>query len=178
MNIEMTNVAILLAHEGVPVGAIARAMQRTPEVIRDLLDIAAEDGKIVIPPATDWPKGTARAPTRAPVTEDEVIRACVTTFGLTLTEARTFVPILARKTIISREAILRSINNLRPEADECDMKMVDVMIHHTRKKLKKHDIGITTVWSQGYQMYDADRVKAFDLLAGKLGTTFSSENSA
>jgi hypothetical protein len=58
--LDSSDVAIRLAHEGVPLRAIARAVQIPSSSLREQLHEALSDGRLLALPKDDWPVGLPR----------------------------------------------------------------------------------------------------------------------
>ena len=54
------HIMVRLADEGVPIGAIVRVTKQPPELVREVLRDAAEQGIIFSVPRDDWPVGSRR----------------------------------------------------------------------------------------------------------------------
>lgn len=163
-------IAIRMADEGVPLRAIARAVQIASDDLRLLFQEAIDAGTILQQPVEDWPVGSTRA-SRSPAvativsTPDEMLDLYVAqVFGATHLEAGVLIPLL-RRPEARRESIHDFIESRRPGADVAtDIKMVDVVVHKLRKKLKKFDIQIVTKWGWGYKIEPDQRKKAINML--------------
>lgn len=163
-----------LADEGVPVSALARGFKLPAETIREVLTSAVERGALIEVPPADWPVGqnkTARQRNWGPVTrsrgliDDSVVLHCVNTFKVTRLQASLLAVLIKRKHV-TKETLHQIIEARRAvNSDETDPKMVDVVICHLRKRLKPHNLTITTVWSCGYLMEPADRLRAAEMLS-------------
>jgi hypothetical protein len=57
---QLSEVAIRLADEGVPLCAIARATRIPSDELREQLRAAQEDGRLISQPAHDWPPHDAK----------------------------------------------------------------------------------------------------------------------
>ena len=79
--------------------------------------------------------------------------------GLTGQEAAVFGLLMARGRA-SREQIMAALYGLRPDGEEAEIKIVDVFVCKTRKKLRRFGIEITTLWGQGYAISPEMREKA------------------
>lgn len=163
-----SKVAIRLADEGIPIRAIARATKIESDELREILAEAVERGCILQVPGDDWPPGTGRetrcpsAASLASLSDELLDRYIGHVFNTTRLETSVLIPIIKRPEV-SRECLHQAIEDRRPTAnDQTDPKMVDVVICKLRKKLKAHDIIITTNWSRGYSMTAADRKMCAD----------------
>lgn len=71
--------------------------------------------------------------------------------GLTGQEAKMF-GILLKREMVTRQQAMDVLYGDRPESDEAEIKIVDVFVCKMRKKLKRFDIEIESVWGRGYRM--------------------------
>ncbi len=162
-------VIVRLAHEGVPVRAIARATKVESADIRLLLAEAVDTGQIVSVPRDDWPPQVARdqrVPEYSKGTLDEahLILNIVRLFAVTQQEARILLVLIKRREA-TRNMLHGVIESRRPHPKtETEPKIVDVVICKLRKKLKAFDLSIVTVWSCGYFMIPEHRQKALGML--------------
>jgi hypothetical protein len=158
-------IAARLAHEGVPVSAIARALGKSSSNVRDCLEYHLEIGGITEMPVADWPP-TARRADHLPAflqKEPEKIQllSCQRVLNLTPLEAGFMLVLLKRDEadketlhyVIETQRAMRRADN--PETT--DKKMVDVIICKMRKKLAKHGVTITTIWGKGYFISEEGR---------------------
>lgn len=158
-------IAARLAHEGVPISAIARALARSSTDVRACLEYHLEIGGITEMPVSDWPP-TARRADRLPAflkNEPEKIQllSCQRALSLTPLEAAFMLVLLRRDEadkdtlhyVIETQRALRRADN--PETT--DKKMVDVIICKLRKKLRKFNVDIKTIWGRGYFIDDESR---------------------
>lgn len=77
---------------------------------------------------------------------------------LTAQEARVFGVLLARE-IASKEAFMAALYENRPDADQPEPKIVDVMICKLRRKLKPFGIGIVCLWGRGHSLAPGARAR-------------------
>lgn len=108
--------------------------------------------------------GTQHAPLRSDYVELDELRARVayleatlapviitpTEWKLTRTES-VIIAVLAGREIASREAMHAALYSLDPNGG-ADMKVIDVYIHHLRKKLKPFGFRITTCFGRGFSL--------------------------
>jgi DNA-binding response OmpR family regulator len=163
-------VAIRMADEGVPVRAIARATRVPSDEVYGILRDAVARGAIVDIPKDDWPVGSNRSSRVAfngtPLQNEEELKfACARYFKATRLEAA-ILALLLRRSEATKQQLHIVIEQNRPTEgrEETDPKMVDVIICHLRKKLRKRDIEIETVWGIGYLITPAGRDKALAIL--------------
>lgn len=168
----MDTFVIALADEGIPVGAIARATRTPYSDVYDILRDALGRGALIEIPKADWPPGVSRIhrlPTLAsPLQDDDQLRiSCAQVFKITRLEAAVFATLLKRNTL-TKQQLHQVIEQNRPSPGlpETDEKMVDVIICHLRKKLKRHELAIETIWGIGYMMALPERERAISLLNG------------
>lgn len=173
------HVAVRLADEGIPVRAIARSTKLPSEDVYEILRDAIERGVIVEMPKDDWPVGSTRGQRAAfhgtPLEDDEALHfACARWFRATRLEAA-ILAVMLKRSEVTKQQLHLVIEAMRPgdNREATDPKMVDVIICHLRKKLKKFEITITTVWGIGYLMPLPDRERAVAML-----TTFVSTEGA
>ena len=166
-------IAARLANEGIPVAAIARGLARSSSDVRHCLEYCLEIGGITEMPISDWPP-TARRSDRLPAflkKEPEKIQllSCQRVLGLTPLEAAFMLVLLRRDEadkdtlhyVIETQRALRRADN--PETT--DKKMVDVIICKLRKKLRKFNVDIKTIWGRGYYLADEGRATIEALLS-------------
>lgn len=171
------DIAVALADEGVPVRAIARSVKIPGDDVYDILRQAIDEGKLIALPKDDWPpsgKKSARYQAENTILshdDDTLGMACSSYFKMTRLQAAVFVAMLRRPPEISKLQIHNAIEANRPNADEpTDLKMVDVVICHIRKKLKARDASFTieTIWGKGYSLVAASRDLALLHIANHL----------
>lgn len=178
-------VAIRLADEGVPIRAIARALQLPSEAFRPAIKEALSAGRILELPVEDWPAFSTRA-TRAPrkmilVAPDKRHKArrvlgvedgdMILTMSRVLHTTRlqtTVLLRLMRRGKCTKEMIHEAIENNRGNpAEPTSAKLIDVVIFHLRRKLRQFDVSIETVHAIGYSLSDESRDKIYALLNQK-----------
>ena len=165
-----TTIIVQLADEGIPIRAIARATKLSSERIRDTLHTATDLGQIVGLPRDDWPSGIARDsrvpdPAGVPRLNDEKLIFNISRlFKVTKLQAALFA-VLIKRTEVIKETLHQVIESRRkPNKEETDPKMVDVVICHLRQRLEPFEITIETQWASGYYMTLDMRKKANLLL--------------
>lgn len=173
--ISLEDAAINLADEGVPVRAIARSTKMTGEELYEVFKQAVADGKLIELPKDDWPPGSRRSgrnSANAPLLNlpDEVLHlACTQVFGVTRTQAAVVVAIL-RRPELTKDQIHNVIESARrPGSEPTQVKMIDVMVCHIRKRFKERSIQLTTIWGIGYALQPEQRSKALAMLTAHLG---------
>lgn len=153
------SIAVRLADEEVPVRAIARSLMLPSEQVREVLNEAVAAGKIIRVPREDWhphPRGQL-SPAAAPAVkmqDDELTANCQRLFDLTKLQAA-FMSVLIRRNEVTKGVLHQVVEQNRKNienVEETDPKMVDVVICHLRKKLKKYEIEVKTLWAVGYYM--------------------------
>lgn len=157
--------AVRMANEGLPIGAIARSVAVPGDEIRELLMDALALGKILEMPAPDWPP-TAKRRDQVPrivgglaaMDHETLAILCVKAFGLTPLQGAVFA-LLLRHHEVSKEKIhavieeRRSRRTSKSSLEETDLKMVDVVICHIRRRMKEFYKGktpVVTLWGAGY----------------------------
>lgn len=159
-----------LADEGVPVRAIARSLQHTPDAVREVIRSAMASGAIAYKPKEDWPPGAhrdSRAPTwvkDSQVLEQELVYSCVRLFKVTKLQGALLAAII-NKTEVTKEMLHLVIESRRsPLKETTDPKMVDVVICNLRKRLKPFNVVINTLWARGYFMEPAERQRVHGMI--------------
>ncbi len=176
--IGLVEVAKRLAHERVPLRAIARAFNFASSKIRDTLQDAVEVGTVAEMPPEDWqqkgPSGGKR-----PLEGEDLIAACTRFFKITPLQGAFMAALLVKPDVKKETLHTISEQRRRPSSrdrrDEADPKMVDVVICNLRKRLKPYvqSVGkdpeeykfIRTSWGEGYYIEAADRDAALVKLA-------------
>jgi hypothetical protein len=169
------NTVVRLADEGIPVRAIARATKLSSEVIRDIIHTATDLGQIVGMPRDDWPVGVGRG-NRLPdrvgplrLDDEKIIFNISRLFKVTKLQAALF-SVLIKRTEVIKETLHQVIESRRkPNKEETDPKMVDVVICHLRQRLVPFGLEIETQWASGYYMTLDMRKKANLLLEQFIG---------
>ena len=82
---------------------------------------------------------------------------------LTSQEAKIF-GVLFKREMVTREVTMDVLYGNRPDADEPEIKIVDVFVSKMRKKLKAFEIGVETVRGRGYRMNAQSKANAAALL--------------
>lgn len=175
---------VRMANEGLPLAAIARCLGIVGYEARPLLDEALRLGKIFEMPAPDWPPTARRAdrvPYKNPPTpqswlrniNDELLALhCVKVFQLTPLQGSVFSLLLRHKEV-TKEMIhsviehRRSQRGSKSEMEETELKMVDVVICHIRRKMKKFNDGeppVHTLWGSGYYIPNSFKSKAVEYI--------------
>lgn len=83
-------------------------------------------------------------------------------FGLTRQEGALF-GLLLKNPLVTKEFAISAL--YLHKQDEAEIKIVDVFICKTRKKLKPYSVEIETVWGRGYRLPPESRAIAEKLLA-------------
>lgn len=176
--VTLKDVLVGLADEGVPVRAISRVTKLDGERVRLILSEAMDLGTLVQLPRDDWPPHTNRGD-RVPgftalqlLDPDLLMMHTCRLFNLTKLQASLLLALLKRRDV-TREGMHRIIEARRRsvEGDETNPKMVDVVVCHTRKRLKKFNITIDTVWACGYRLDPENRARALKLLTDFINQT-------
>jgi hypothetical protein len=150
-------VSLRLADEGVPLCAIARAVQIPSHMLREQLHEAMQQGTLVQLPHDDWPPGCPRDQRALQLSrlmreaKGALDLAVGQVFNLTSTEVRLLL------------ALLQGISLDKNRSDMAS-NTVDVHIFHIRKRLAPFDLTITTLRGYGYQLSPADRRRTMDLI--------------
>jgi hypothetical protein len=160
----------LMAREGVPVRAIARATNKPADWVRCAIQVAAEKGAITRTPKDDWTPGT-NADAREPAfvrnikgTDEDLGLGLSRLFRLTRVETA-YMLLMLRKNEVTREMLHNAGEECRGNPpDPTEIKIVDVFICKLRKKLRPLNIEITTIWGKGYYMPANHRKHILDLI--------------
>lgn len=86
--------------------------------------------------------------------------------GLTGQEGRLLMHLLARD-LCSKEQLFMALYGDRPEADEPEIKIIDVLVCKLRKKLQSENIAITTIWGHGYMIDGKNKAALRALIKGE-----------
>lgn len=168
-------IAANLAHEGVPVMAIARSLQKPYADVRATLEYFIDIGGITEMPQNDWPPLVRRAD-RLPlflskIPENDQLFVIQRALKLTKLMA-SFMLVLLKRDDANKDTLhyviesQRALRRSRPANTEVtDQKMVDVVICNLRKRLRPHGIKIETLWGAGYFLAEESRQKIEALLA-------------
>jgi hypothetical protein len=149
------DIAIRLAGEGIPIGAIARAVRIPSANLREELAAACGDGRLLALPKNDWPPGSAcdqRALLLSRMLSfdrEALVLAAKRSFTLTSTQA---------------DLLLRMLQAPIVRRDSASSNSLSVHVCGMRKLLAGFDIRICTLWGTGYTLADADRRRAMDLI--------------
>lgn len=173
--VSLEDAVIHLADEGVPVKAIARATRTPSEELYEILQEAVDDGTLVELPQSDWPPGSlrrARKPSSQSILnlDDQTLQlSSQQIFKLTRQQAAVFITIIRRAPEIHKNHIQTAIESVRPpNSDPTDQKMIDVIIHHIRKKTRDFGLDLKTKWGTGYYLSYVDRDKVLDMFTQHL----------
>lgn len=155
-------IAVRLADEGVPLRAIARAVNLPSTSIYETLIEAKMDGRLLDLPRDDWPPGCPRDQralqlSRLASENREVLLIAVQRlFRLTQTQGKLML-LLVQHELVPRERVGISGNS------------VDVHISYIRRNLPEFGLKIITLWGYGYQFSQQDRHTARDLILAQAG---------
>jgi hypothetical protein len=139
----LSEVAVRLADEGVPLQAIARATRIPSDELREQLQAAQEDGRLINLPAHDWPPHDAKPRQVLAEDRDQQVVALRAICGATRSEG-TILLALVRSDSISKHGYPS------PGA-------IDVHVFHLRRRLEPFGIGIISVHGHGYRLKSEDR---------------------
>lgn len=89
---------------------------------------------------------------------------CSSFFKLTPLQAAVFATIIRRPSVTKSQLHQAIENNRDANQDPTDLKMVDVVVCHIRKKVKSYQLTIDTIWGIGYSMDREVRDRAMGLL--------------
>jgi hypothetical protein len=165
--VSQLQMAINLADEGIPIAAIARATGVPSDQIREHLRAAVEEGRIVELPKNDWPPGSPRStrvPELAAVSDDHLLIDIKRAFKMTKLQANGLL-VLIKHSEVSKQRMHTALQNPENRDGDTNVKIVDVVICHLRKKLTPLNIEIETIWSFGYCLTPENRQKILDHVA-------------
>ncbi len=151
-------IAIRLADEGVPLGAIARSVRIPSEDLREHLAAARDDGRLLELPRADWPPGYPREERATELSRlkaadrGALVAAAKQVFDLTGGEVELLLAML-QSPVLKRDAATSNVTGVR--------------IHRIRKSLAAFGLTITTLWGCGYRLSDPDRRRAMELIMGR-----------
>jgi DNA-binding winged helix-turn-helix (wHTH) protein len=151
--------AVALADEGVPIKAIARALHTPSDKIRDWIEAALSNGKLLEVPRDDWPPHTRmqRTPQFVKLLPEETrLFACMNLFKIPRTQAVLLLALLSRP-YAPREYLHDALQHNRKSKEETSVKMIDVVLCNLRRKLRALNIEIETIWGVGYRLPETSR---------------------
>jgi hypothetical protein len=160
------DIAIRLAAEGVPLCAIARATRIPSAELREQLEAAREEGWLIELPCHDWPPGPPAWHPRSPAwrglagDRDQqivVLRALRALLGTTRSEGRLLLALLQTDSVCKDRYATRDI--------------VNVHIHHLRRRLAPFGISIATEHGYGYRLSSEGRSRLMDMITEKIDAT-------
>lgn len=177
-------IAIRMANEGLPLAAMARCIGIAGYELREMLEDALQLGKILEMPRGDWPptaRKADRVPDRPPPspqswlrqTDDDALALhCVKVFKLTPLQGAV-MSLLLRHRDVSKDMIhsviehRRQLKTTKTDVEETEVKMVDVVICHIRRKMRGYNEGkspIETLWGSGYFIPQEFKAKAVEMI--------------
>jgi hypothetical protein len=167
---EIVPLAERFADEGVPIRAMARAFKQTTDAVREAVAEAIYHGRIVQMPKDDWPVGQSRDD-RTPsfmrqnrMDDENLLFSCQRLFKMTRLQASLLTALINRNEV-SKDTLHQIIEGRRPPGrEETDLKMVDVVICHLRKRLKPFNLKIVTLWASGYYIEPAQRRQILEMV--------------
>jgi DNA-binding response OmpR family regulator len=156
--LDSSDVAVLLALEGVPLRAIARATRTPSEELRAQLQAARSDGRLLeLPQHDDWPAGFPRSERALRLSrlvvenKGALLLAIQDIFRLTPAESGILLLLL------QHEKLCRS-------RLEHDSNVLAVHILNMRRRLRVHGLAIQAIYGFGYQLPVEHRHKAMDII--------------
>lgn len=153
--------AIRLADEGVPLRAIARAIDTPSTTLRDTFISAKADGRLIELPRDDWPPGfprDQRALQLSRLQSQDRLR-----LQLALQHLFSLSPACANTLL----ALLQSTELSKHQQDD---PALYVYIHHIRRQLAPHNLKIERLWGYGYKLPAEDRRQILDMVLTHLTT--------
>lgn len=173
--VALDSCVVRAADEGVPIAALARIFKPLLSLdLRSLLHAAVASGRLIEMPREDWPPLVPRA-LRAPQVQQhapgdddrDLMLKIARALKTTRLESRIMLVIL-RRGQAHREQLHEVVEQNRGNpVDATGEKIIDVIICKLRKKLTPLGLTLNTVHSQGYEMADEDRKKAWRLINGE-----------
>ena len=166
MEQNLTDIVERLADEGVPVAALARAVQIDRVKVNRVLKNALEAGRLIELPASDWPPGQSRkarmgSGRTSQVDPKVVLLLLMKSYDITRQQALLMREMLVRPQA-TREQLYEAAQLAHEHGEDTEPKIVQVVICKLRRRLKKHRIVIHTIWSGGYYIERDHRIKIFD----------------
>jgi len=152
-------VMVRLADEGVPVSAIARAMQVPSAAVHETIGAALQAARLLESPPTDWPPGqpaSRRAGRRVVYDESELTTALQHRYDITRQQALLLVVMLKRPRA-TKEVLHAAAQAVHAPGHETSHKLVDVVICKLRKRMKRWGYEVHTIWAGGYFLSLDDR---------------------
>lgn len=155
------SMAIRMADEGIPIGAIIRVIRQPSDFVRPVLKEAQAKGLILTIPRDDWPPGSRRServPDCVPVDieTETLVSTLMRVFKVTPAQSMILAQLLKRSEI-TKSALHQCVQ--RDGSEPTDPKIVDVLVCHLRKRLPG-DIKIETIWGRGYYMSPSSKALA------------------
>jgi hypothetical protein len=169
---ELFQLAIKLADEGVPVRAIARAMGVSLADLREQFDEAVLEGRILNAPRADWPS-QLRPANHLPISklsgieERVLLGAVMRTFKTTECQSRLLLALIRRHEV-TRDELHQAYNYRDGFEAETQQKILDVQCLRLKRALQQFGLSIETLWGFGRRMSWDDRKKAFAMLLSEL----------
>ena len=151
------DITVRLANEGVPLRAIARAVQVPSAEVRERLQAARAHGYLIELPCEDWPAGYPRERrllelARMAAHDQPTLQTAVRTiFGLAPREESILLLLLSNSDV-ARDRLQASSNS------------VSVNMCQLRQALAPFGLTIETLHGYGYRMSAAHRRQALDLI--------------
>jgi hypothetical protein len=139
----LSEIAIRLADEGVPLAVIARAVQVPSADLRAQLETAHAQGRLVSLPPHDWHPHDCRP--RQALAEDRTRQAAALRVlcAATRTEANVLLDLVQKESIC--------------KARYPSPASIDVHVFHLRRKLSPHGIAVVSMHGFGYRLNPKDR---------------------
>jgi predicted Rossmann fold nucleotide-binding protein DprA/Smf involved in DNA uptake len=161
-----------MAQEGIPVAVIARTVQRPIEKVYLCLHQAKQIGRIAELPRPDWPPSSRfneRAPALASFKsfDNDLLMLLMQHFDLSRQRASVLLALL-RRISCTREQLNKVLKETSRDAvKDTNPKMLDVVMHHVRGRLKQRDLYINTIRDGGYSLSDHVRSSIYDIIGIK-----------
>ena len=152
-----SSIAVALAHEGVPLRAIARATSIPSSQLYEVLIEAKMEGRLLALPRDDWPPGCPRD--QRSLQLSRMVTDNHDTLMLTIQELFDLTPLPAKL------MLLLTLHEQVPHARiDVEHKSFGVHVCKMRQRLFKHGLRIKTLWGYGYKLSAEHRRKAMNMI--------------
>jgi hypothetical protein len=166
---ETQDVVIAFARYGTSIDTMARALTTLPSTVEGICRRGVETGELSVMPPKSPADIRSAVQTEVIHLREEVTRLnahvrelrgvepgsaedFVTVAGLTPSEAM-IVSQLVKHGKATKQRLYHALYGDRPNPDDTpEPKIIDVLIHKIRQKIKPHGLAIETVWAWGYAM--------------------------
>ena len=144
-------IAMRLADEGVPVAAIARALQLPSTEVSLLIREQIEDGRLVEMPAPDWRPGSGRKDRGADLgLAPDTMQGVALQITLRLSPAQAaFLLLLLSRDVATIQGLHLAVASTSWRGSDCHVRVV---AHQVRRRLRPFGFDFAAVPSVGYRM--------------------------